>query len=87
MKKKEKEKDFIKRAWDVQRAIEERGDKIGKGKYGRALKMARKPEGEEYNKSCQITAIGTLIVGAIGFAIYLISAHLAPWIAGLLGLG
>jgi protein transport protein SEC61 subunit gamma-like protein len=87
VKEKEKErKDFVDRAWEAQRVIEDRGGKIGKGKYGRVLKMARKPEPDEYSKTCKITAIGIIIIGIIGFSIYLIVAHVAPWISKLLGI-
>jgi len=52
---------------------------MGKGKYGRVLKMARKPETDEYIKVLQITSLGLILMGGLGFLIYLI------WVAmGLL---
>jgi protein transport protein SEC61 subunit gamma and related proteins len=75
----EKER-FMERAWRVQRKIEEREGRIGKGKYGRVLKMARKPTDEEYSRTVKITGLGILAVGAIGFLIYLIRELVAPWI-------
>ena len=80
------EKKIVDKAWDIQRAIEKRGDRLGKGKYGRVLKMARNPDQEEYTKTSQITAIGILIVGVLGFVIFLLSSHVAPWVADMLGL-
>lgn len=82
----EKNKDFIEKAWEAQQKIEKRGERIGKGKYGRVLTMARKPSSEEYSKSSKITGAGILLIGAIGFAIYHIMNTIAPWIAQQLGL-
>jgi len=73
------------RAWDLQHRIEARQQRIGKGKYGRVLKMARKPTNEEYEKSAKITGAGILAVGALGFAIYMIIDQVIPWIMESLG--
>ncbi|HIH00510.1 TPA: protein translocase SEC61 complex subunit gamma [Thermoplasmata archaeon] len=62
--------DIVDRSWDLQRRIEEKTKHIGKGKYGRVLKMARKPSGEEYVKISQIVAIGLILMGGLGFLIY-----------------
>ena len=71
------------KAWAVQRKIEERQQRIGKGKYGRILKMARKPTNEEYEKTAKITALGIGAIGALGFVIYLFRELVAPWILSL----
>ena len=47
--------------------------------------MARKPTNEEYEKTSKITGAGILLVGGLGFLIWLISKHIAPWIAETLG--
>lgn len=60
--------------WKLQRRIEERFQRIGKGKYSRILKMARKPTREEYRKVIAITGLGIILIGALGFAIYIILA-------------
>jgi protein transport protein SEC61 subunit gamma-like protein len=73
------------RAWAFQRKIEERQQRIGKGKYGRILKMARKPTNEEYEKTAKITGLGILLIGALGFTIYIIRELIAPWILKVLG--
>ena len=75
----------MERAWDLQYSIEARQKRIGKGKYGRVLKMARKPTDEEYSKTCKITGLGILLVGGMGFVVYLLAKQVAPWIAELLG--
>jgi protein transport protein SEC61 subunit gamma-like protein len=73
------------RAWELQHKIEVRQQRIGKGKYGRVLKMARKPTNEEYEKTSKITGLGILLVGAIGFAIYIIKELAVPWILSAFG--
>lgn len=69
----------------MQHRIEVRQQRIGKGKYGRVLKMARKPTNEEYEKSAKITGAGILLVGAIGFLIYIIIDLVIPMIFEALG--
>jgi protein transport protein SEC61 subunit gamma and related proteins len=67
--------DIVDRSWDVQRRVEERMKRLGKGKYGRVLKMARKPTSDEYSKVVMITGIGIALIGALGFVIYLIMTY------------
>ncbi len=76
---------IIYRAWELQHKIEVRQQRIGKGKYGRVLKMARKPTNEEYEKTSKITGLGILLVGAVGFTIYIIKELAVPWILSALG--
>jgi protein transport protein SEC61 subunit gamma-like protein len=78
-------KGIVDRAWGIQHNIEARQKRIGKGKYGRVLKMARKPTDEEYSKTSKITGLGILLIGGVGFVVYLGATQLAPWIAELLG--
>jgi len=61
--------DIIEGSWKVQDKIEEKTGKIGKGKFGRILKMARKPDKEEYRKTLLIVVIGILLIGGVGFSI------------------
>ncbi|KAA0010179.1 MAG: protein translocase SEC61 complex subunit gamma [Thermoplasmata archaeon] len=77
---------FIEKAWEVQNRIEKRFERLGKGKYGRVFKMARNPDSEEYAKTAQMTAIGILIIGLIGFTIMILATVVAPWIADKLGI-
>ncbi len=44
----------------------------------RILKVARKPDTEEYMEGAKVTAIGIAIIGVIGFVITLISSLLMP---------
>jgi len=79
-------KGIVDKAWDLQHNIETRQKRIGKGKYGRVLKMARNPTNEEYAKTSKITGLGMIIVGGIGFLIYLLATQVAPWVGEMLGL-
>jgi protein transport protein SEC61 subunit gamma-like protein len=81
----EEQKGFMEKAWAVQHRIEERQQRIGKGKYGRILKMARKPTNEEYEKTAKITGLGIVLIGALGFIIYIFRELVAPWILKVLG--
>ena len=80
-----KNEGIIGRAWELQHKIEVRQQRIGKGKYGRVLKMARKPTNEEYEKTSKIVGIGIIAVGALGFIIYIIRELAVPWILEVLG--
>ncbi len=85
-KNKDTESGIIDKAWDLQNRIESRRDRIGKGKYGRVLKMARKPTNEEYSKTSKITGLGILLIGGLGFLIFLVAKQVAPWVAEAIGL-
>jgi protein transport protein SEC61 subunit gamma-like protein len=63
-------KDIVDKSWDLQRKIEEKTKHVGKGRYGRVIKMARKPTGDEYIRTTQIVSIGLLLLGGLGFLIY-----------------
>jgi protein transport protein SEC61 subunit gamma-like protein len=86
MKKTNEKKGIIDKAWDLQYNIEARQKRIGKGKYGRVLKMARNPTNEEFEKSSKITGAGILIIGGVGFVVFLLATQIAPWIGELLGI-
>ena len=62
--------DIVERSWEIQHDIEERTKRLGKGKYGRVFKMARKPTTDEYIKVMQITGLGLILIGGLGFLIY-----------------
>ena len=78
-------KSFLEKAMDMQHKVEARQQRFGKGKYGRVLKMARKPTNEEYGKTAKITGLGILLIGAIGFTIWIIKMVVVPWILTSLG--
>jgi protein transport protein SEC61 subunit gamma-like protein len=61
---------IVAKAWDAQERLEGRMANLGRGKYGRVIRMARKPTPEEFRKAATISAIGIAILGAMGFIIY-----------------
>jgi protein transport protein SEC61 subunit gamma-like protein len=71
--------DVVEKSWEVQKDIEERVQRIGKGKYGRVIKMARKPSTDEYIKVVQITGLGLLAIGGVGFLIYWLMTYLPTY--------
>mgnify|MGYP001000222519 CR=1 FL=1 len=64
------------RAEEIQNSFEARTRNLGRGKYGRILKMAHTPTREEYKRTCYIAALGMLVVGAVGFAITWVMTYL-----------
>ncbi|OGS49810.1 MAG: protein translocase SEC61 complex subunit gamma [Euryarchaeota archaeon RBG_16_68_12] len=75
---------IVEKSWDVQRRIEERAKRLGKGRYGRVLRMARKPTSEEYSRVVMVTGLGLLFIGALGFVIYWVMKYGAQWLSGFL---
>lgn len=71
--------DIVEKSWEVQKDVEERVRRIGKGKYGRVIKMARKPSTEEYVKVIQITGLGLIVIGGVGFLIYWLMTYLPTY--------
>jgi protein transport protein SEC61 subunit gamma-like protein len=71
--------DVVEKSWEVQKDIEERVQRIGKGKYGRVIKMARKPSSDEYIKVVQVTGLGLLLIGGVGFLIYWLMTYLPTY--------
>jgi protein transport protein SEC61 subunit gamma-like protein len=67
--------DIVERSQEIQNGIDERVKRIGKGKYGRVIKMARKPTDDEFTKTVTVTGIGIILIGGLGFAIYLIMKY------------
>src|SRR6266581_335984 len=67
--------DIVDKSWEVQRRIEERAKRLGKGRYGRVLKMARRHTPDEYSKVVLITGLGIAAIGALGFVIYLVMRY------------
>jgi len=57
------------KASGVQDDIESKFRNLGKGRYGRILRMARRPDKDEYKRIVMITGIGIIVLGAVGFAI------------------
>ncbi len=72
--------DIVDKSWEIQKGIEERVKMLGKGRYGRVLKMARKPTTDEYKKTVMIVGLGLTLIGGLGFAIYLLVTRLPGWL-------
>lgn len=67
------------KASEYQDRIESKFHNLGKGKYGRILKMARTPTHEEYKKTVAITGLGIIVLGAVGFVIMWIMTYLPTY--------
>lgn len=52
---------------------------FGFSRYSRIMKMARTPSRDEYKKTLGITALGIVLLGAIGFAIMWIMTYLPAY--------
>lgn len=62
---------FFDKSWDAQHKLEKKLGRFGKGRYARVLRMARKPEPEEFRRSATIVLVGIAVIGGIGFAVFL----------------
>lgn len=71
---------FLDRARRVQDQFDGRLRNVGHGKYGRILRMARRPTSEEYVKVLEVTWLGAVLIGLTGFAIYIFFSQAGPWI-------
>jgi protein transport protein SEC61 subunit gamma and related proteins len=71
---------FLDRARRVQDQFDGRLKNLGHGKYGRILRMARRPTSEEYVKVLQVTWLGAVLIGLTGFAMYIFFTQVGPWI-------
>lgn len=72
--------EIIKKGLQIQTTLENKMRTVGKGKYGRILKMARKPDRDQYKKVIQICGAGIIIIGALGFLIFYLWNYLPPYI-------
>jgi protein transport protein SEC61 subunit gamma and related proteins len=71
---------FLDRARHVQEEFDGRLRNVGHGKYGRILRMARRPTSEEYVKVLEVTALGAVLIGFVGFALYIFFTQVGPWL-------
>lgn len=71
---------FFDKAKDVQDTFDGRLKNLGHGKFGRILRMARKPDIDEYLRVLQITFLGAAVIGGVGFTIYIFFNIIGPWI-------
>jgi protein transport protein SEC61 subunit gamma-like protein len=66
------EPSFLDKAWERQEKIERKWQSLGSGRFARVLRMARKPEPEEFRQSATIVLVGIGIIGGLGFSVYLL---------------
>ncbi|MEK6851628.1 MAG: protein translocase SEC61 complex subunit gamma [Candidatus Thermoplasmatota archaeon] len=74
---------IVEKTWEIQKRVEERAKRLGRGRYGRILQMARRPTRDEYSRVVSLTALGILIIGAVGFLIYLVFVYGGPFLQAL----
>lgn len=67
------------RSEEIQDGLESKIKGLGRGKYGRILQMAHTPDKEEYLKTAKISAIGIILLGALGFVIMWIMTYLPDY--------
>jgi protein transport protein SEC61 subunit gamma-like protein len=71
---------FLDRAKRVQENFDGRLRNAGHGKYGRILRMARRPTTQEYVRVLEVTWLGAALIGAVGFMIYIFFSQAGPWL-------
>ncbi len=71
---------FVAKMWHWQHALDRKWDGIGKGRIARVLRMARKPEPDEFRQSAVIVLVGIAVIGGIGFFMFLLMDSLIFWI-------
>ena len=67
------------RSQEIQDDLESKIRNLGKGKYGRILQMAHTPDRYEYLKTSKISAIGIIVLGALGFFIMWLMTYLPDY--------
>lgn len=67
------------RSMEFQDNLESKIKGIGRGKYGRILQMAHTPDKEEYLRTAKISAIGIVLLGALGFFIMWLMTYLPDY--------
>src|ERR1051325_6103776 len=67
---------FLDKAWDAQESLERKWASLGSGRFARVLRMARKPEPEEFRQSATIVLVGIAVIGGMGFSVYLMMSFL-----------
>ncbi|MCI4358473.1 MAG: protein translocase SEC61 complex subunit gamma [Thermoplasmata archaeon] len=71
---------FLDRAKRIQDEFDGRLKTVGHGKFGRVLRMARKPTTDEYVRVLEITWLGAVLIGVVGFMIYIFFSQVGPWL-------
>jgi protein transport protein SEC61 subunit gamma and related proteins len=71
---------FLDRAKRAQDQLDGRIRTVGHGKFGRVLRMARKPTVDDYVKVLEVTWLGAVLIGVVGFLIYIFFTQAGPWL-------
>ncbi|HUI38331.1 MAG TPA: protein translocase SEC61 complex subunit gamma [Thermoplasmata archaeon] len=71
---------FLDRAKRAQEELDGRIRTVGHGRFGRVLRMARKPTSEDYVKVLEVTWLGAVVIGVVGFFVYIFFTQTGPWI-------
>lgn len=71
---------YLDRARQIQDGLDGRLKTLGHGKFGRVLRMARKPTVDDYVKVLEVTWLGAVLIGVVGFLIYIFFSQAGPWI-------
>lgn len=67
------------RVYPEDESKEKKRSGLGFGRYSRIMRMARTPTRDEFKKTLGITALGIIILGAIGFAIMWLMTYLPAY--------
>ena len=78
--------DILEKTFEVQAKLEGDLAAIKRGKFYRVVKMAKKPDTQEYKKTLLLSAAMMFLIGGIGFSIYLIMNFLPGMITDYFGL-
>lgn len=73
---------FMGRTWALQHRLEAKWQSLGSGRFARVLRMARKPEPEEYRQSAIIVLVGIGVIGGLGFLTYLVMTAFLKLLTG-----
>lgn len=70
---------MVESAFEPKEAVESVGQVLRA--YLRVLKLTKKPSRDEFLMIAKVAGIGILVVGAIGFIIYVLLTMLPQWVA------
>ena len=76
---------YIERIWNTQQGLEDRFRRVGRGRFGRVLRLARKPTYDEFVKRSWIVGLGIGLVGLSCFIVYYTCLKVPPKITVLPG--
>ena len=74
-----KVKEMVEKEFPEDEVQETKYSGFGFSRYTRIMRMARTPSRDEYKKTLGITALGIILLGAIGFAIMWLMTYLPTY--------